>query len=580
MHQRILMGLISLLFVITINAQDDTYTRPNITDDMTVDAEQNKSWKMGENDYPARPKDMWELGVHLGHFFIGSDVDTKIPGGIGLGLHLRKSIRYAFSIRGDFFYGTTKGVDPQRSSAAVMDIDLPASAASKVSELHRNYKLNYLYGSVQGVLNIGNILFHKERNKTNTYLFVGIGLDNNKTKIDALNGNSAYNFSGVNGDVDTKAGRKDIKDQLKDIFDGDYETEARQKKAVFRLGDKTNIHPVFQAGVGVSRKLSKRINLGLEHQIMLSDNDLLDGFEYRSTVDQSNNNDVGHYTSLRLGINLGSFDERTEPLYWLNPIDASMNDIAELKRRPVLDLTDTDGDGIIDMMDQEPNTVAGAPVDVRGVALDSDGDGVKDYMDKEPYSPPGYDVDGSGVAKVESPYLTEDEVVTLINNRLDNIKTEWFLPMVHFDLDKYYIKPEFYGHLHNVATVMKEHPDFKIVVSGHADSRNGDDYNAVLSYKRAKAVVDYISDNYDIPRERLILQYGGEGSPIVGNLPDNHRTTSEQERMQYINRRVEFRVADAGDTEMDMPEGPEAGKNTPGSSRKGPKYSGNRNSGY
>ena len=44
----------------------------------------------------------------------------------------------------------------------------------------------------------------------------------------------------------------------------------------------------------------------------------------------------------------------------------------------------------IDMLDQEVNTPAGAPVDTRGIALDSDGDNIADYKDKEPYSPPGY----------------------------------------------------------------------------------------------------------------------------------------------------------------------------------------------
>ncbi|MCB0601571.1 MAG: OmpA family protein [Saprospiraceae bacterium] len=579
MQHRIIFFLFGFLIFGSLNAQDDAFTKPMINDDMTVDPDQNHKWKMGEAGYSAKPKDMWELGIHAGSYFINGDVDTHWPN-LGLGLHLRKAIHYAFSVRGDLFYGVATGLDPQRSSDAVMNIDLIPAVRDKVSDLYRNYKTKYFYGSIQGVLNIGNILFHQERNKWNTYMFLGIGLDNNVTKIDALNGNSAYNWSGVSGDVDTKAGRKQIKKDVRAILDGDYETDAREKKAIFRLNDKTNIHPMFQAGVGISRKINKRLNIGIEHQVMLSDNDLLDGFEYRSIYDQSNNNDVSHYTNIRLGINLGSFDKRTEPLYWLNPIDGALNDIAELKQRPVLDLTDSDGDGVIDMLDQEPNTVAGAPVDVRGIALDSDGDGVPDYQDKEPYSPPGYDVDANGVAKIDGPWVTEDEVADMINSRIANIKTEWFLPMIHFDLDKYYIKPEFYGQLHHVATVMKEHPEIKVVADGFADVRNTAEYNNVLSYKRAKASIDYLVEKYGIPRDRFILQYGGENEEIVNDLPDNHRTTTEQERMQYMNRRVEFRVAKPGDQEMAMPEGPDAGKNTPGSSRPGVKYSGNRNSGY
>ena len=572
--------VILTLTAFTIRAQSDAFTTPKITDEMTVDADQNKKWRMGEYKFSAKPKDMWELGIFLGHLAFDGDVDPVVPGGFGVGLHVRKALHYAFSLRGEVFYGSAKGLDPQLSSNAVMDVDLPSSVRNTVGALHRNYKINYFYTSIQGVVNIGNILFHKERNKSNWYFFIGAGFDSNKTKIDALNGSSAYNFESVSGDPNTKKGRKDIKKQLRDIFDGDYETEARQKKAIWRLGDDTNIHAVFQGGVGFSRKLNKRVNIAIEHQLLATDNDLLDGFVYRTPLDQSNNVDLGHFTNIRIGINLGDFSKATEPLYWLNPIDGTLNDIAELKQRPVLDLTDSDGDGVIDMLDQEPNTVEGAPVDVRGVALDSDGDGVPDYQDKEPYSAPGLDVDADGVAQVDEPWLTEDEVVNLINARIQNIKTDWFLPMVHFDLDKYYIKPEFYGQLHHIATVMSEHPDLKITVVGHADSRNPGDYNTVLSYKRAKAAIDYLVDKYDVPRDRFVLQYGGEDQPLVSDLPDSHRISREQERMQYMNRRVEFKVAGADDQEMDVPEGPDAGQGTPGSSRPGTKYSGNRNSGY
>jgi len=34
----------------------DTWRTPNITDEMTVDEEQNKSWRMGEYRYSAKPK--------------------------------------------------------------------------------------------------------------------------------------------------------------------------------------------------------------------------------------------------------------------------------------------------------------------------------------------------------------------------------------------------------------------------------------------------------------------------------------------------------------------------------------------
>lgn len=577
-----LMALLVISVRIT-KAQNDTWTAPKITDTMTVNPEQNKKWRLGDGKYSARPKDAWELGLHFGHFFTDGDVDPKIPGGYGLGVHLRKSLGYAFSLRGDIMFGKDWGLDPQLTTKEVAAQDLRETTANgKFGDLYRNYKMSDFVFDLNAVINIGNILFHNPRNKWNWYGFLGMGFDMNKTLLDVLDKNgNAYDFSSVHGDANTQAGRRSIKKQIRAILDGNYETEARKKYAIFRLGDKRNIHPIFTAGMGLSRKISKRINLGIEHQLIGSDNDLLDGWVYRTVQDQSNNNDISHYTSLRLGINLGNFNKRTEPLYWLNPLDGVLNDVADLKQRPVLDLTDTDGDGVIDMLDLEKNSAAGAIVDTKGVTLDSDRDGVPNHLDKEPFSPPGFSIDQQGIAQLEKPKtLTEDDVVNLINQRIVNIKTDWFLPMVHFDLDKYYIKPEFYGQLHHVATVMKSHPEIKIVAVGHTDVRNSNDYNKVLAFKRADAAINYLVTKYGIPRDRFILQFGGEELPMVPGLHDNHNITKQEEMNQYINRRVEFKVATASDTNMERPAGPDAGKNTPGSSRSGTKYSGNLNSGY
>src|SRR5690625_6690514 len=124
---------------------------------------------------------------------------------------------------------------------------------------------------------------------------------------------------------------------------------------------------------------------------------------------------------------------------------------------------------------------------------------------------------------------------------------DWWLPMIHFYLDKYYVRPEFYGHLKHVATVLKNHPNEKMVVRGFADNRGAEDYNEVLSYNRAKAVIDYLVEEYDIPRERMILQYKGEDEELVPGLPDNHTLDQREERQQFLNRRVEFYIARIGD---------------------------------
>ena len=435
---------------------------------------------------------------------------------------------------------------------------------------------------MQGVLNIGNILFHQKNNKWNWYWTLGVGLSSHKTKLDLLDANNQpyQNLLTASGYTEekfnTKKGRGEIKDALNKIYDGTYETEGPKKAGIFRLGDETNIHVMFTSSVGVSRKLSKRINLGIEHQVMATDNDYLDGIRFRSEDDLSADVDLEHYTNLRLAINLGNLDKVTEPLYWVNPLDATMNDIAELKARPVLDLTDSDSDGIIDMLDQEVETPAGAPVDTRGVALDSDGDGVADYKDKEPYSPIGYEIGKDGVANVKKceSCLTEADVFRMIDSRTAGFKNDcgkWFLPMIHFDLDKSRIKPEFYGHLHHVASVLKQCPSACVSVVGHTDVRNSNNYNNMLSYNRAQAAVDYLVTNYGIDRSRLKLMYGGEDAPMVGK--------SRTETEHYMNRRVEFRLCEPTDAEMQKPEG-KGGNSGNTSGNSGSIFKGNKNSGY
>jgi outer membrane protein OmpA-like peptidoglycan-associated protein len=568
---------------------------PVIEDEKTADPEQNKMWRSGQSAFSAKPKNMWELGIHAGHAFVSGDVEAPFPAGYGFGLHVRKAINYTLSLRLDGRYQSSKGYDARNFNflgverTYLQNVDAEPILAGYTDlntnddNIHRNYKANIMAFTLDGILNIGNVLFHNPSNKWNAYIALGGGLYIPKISVDLLNGDQLYDFSGVTEGLDltTKSGRNDARKNLKELLDGDFETDGGEEQDVIALGDHKTIIPHFNFGVGISRKLSDRINLSLEHSVLVSDNDLMDAFEDRSNFDETTSNDIAHYTSIRLGINLGSFDKRVEPLYWVNPLDGPLNDIAELKQRPKFDLTDSDGDGVIDMTDQEVNTPAGCPVDTRGVTLDSDGDSVADCKDQEPYSPPGYEVNSSGVAQVPDKYLTEDEVVNLITARGAGMgELNWFLPMIHFDLDKYYIKPEFYGSLHQVATVMNSHPDMKVVARGYTDNRSSDEYNNVLSYNRAKAAIDYLVSNYNLPRSRFLLAYGGEDSPIVKGLKDSHNISATEEYKQYINRRVEFFVAKATDTDMSRPAGPEAGENTPGSSRPGSKYSGNRNSGY
>jgi len=323
MTQKIYLFIFMLGFALTgVQAQENNaFDKGNVvSDELTKDPEQNAKWRMGQANYSAKPKDAWELGVHLGHFFIDGDVDRTLPGGYGLGLHLRKAVHYVFSLRADLFYGQATGLDPQpwaHSSIkgnngiggglvdGTYSVYNPANGQTD-GIWFPSHRTRNVYGALQGVINIGNILFHKDRNKWNWYITVGTGFSSHKTMLDLLDGegNPYTNLrqdSGFNaGAFDTQSGRSDIKNALNNIYDGEYETEGPRKAGIFRLGDETNIHVVFTGSMGLSRRISKRFNIGVEHQVMLSDNDYLDGIKFRTEDDQTNNADIMHYTNVRL----------------------------------------------------------------------------------------------------------------------------------------------------------------------------------------------------------------------------------------------------------------------------------------
>ncbi len=612
-------------------------------DDVVKDPDgQHKEWRAGNTKYPSKPRDMWELGLHAGIFSISGDVNPWRPlPGYAFGLSLRKSLGYVFSVRLTGHYGITKGVNFQPNMAGAYENgqlrnvggtgygkqtwvtpgQLPFSVGSGLP-WYANYENRYLEASIQGIFNLNNLQFHKDKNMWNLYLFGGGGGNIYSLYYDALDGsgNTYSEFEALRQDInsnpeydrDTRSGRRAIRERLiNDILDGDFETPGEvwgnlwnfqgtpDSEGADRVGK-----ALANAGVGFGYRLSDRITLALEYQVSFSDDDLLDGYRWAGTsaaphadVDFTRDVDVPHYKNLRLNFHLGSFDKAVMPLWWLNPLDAPYEQIARNTRKEVgCPPDDEDGDGVLDCIDREPNTPADCPVDTRGVTLDSDSDGIPDCQDKEPYSPPGCPVDAEGVAQCpEPPAPYGDADVEAVGDRLgwgnhtpptpaiEPCANEWYLPMVHFDLDKYYLKPEFYPQLHHVANTMLRCPGVQVVVTGHTDARLPNQYNDVLSYKRAEKVISYLTNNYGIDRSRLILQYGGEANPIVTGLGENHTGKQEVEIGQYMNRRVEIRVA-RGESEQGRPaydgNWDNVGKDTPRSSRSGNIYSGNPGAGY
>ncbi len=64
--------------------------------------------------FPARPRDEWEIGLKGGMSSVSGAVRAWLPT-FGVGLHVRKSLGYVFSIRAEYDYLTAKGLNWQPS---------------------------------------------------------------------------------------------------------------------------------------------------------------------------------------------------------------------------------------------------------------------------------------------------------------------------------------------------------------------------------------------------------------------------------------------------------------------------------
>lgn len=163
-------------------------------------------------------------------------------------------------------------------------------------------------------------------------------------------------------------------------------------------------------------------------------------------------------------------------------------------------LKDSDGDGVADYLDKEPNTPVGARVSFNGITLDSDNDGTPDHLDKCPFVPGPSSTGGCPVEEIRE---QADFLRKAINEGYVNV-------YFGFDSSKplaYSISAASY-----VSTFLKKNPGLKLEVKGYADELGGEDYNIKLSEKRAKVVYELLIEAGIEPTRLTYKGYGEDTS--------------------------------------------------------------------
>ena len=418
----------------------------------------------------------WSIGAHFGptQFFgdlreydffpvTGNSTDTHSEWGtIQGGLTVGKQLSYLFGLRGDVTIGNLTGMKRRFYS--------------------RYFEGNYADAGLSGTVNLKGLLLGPTKMK--------------HWKIDGYVG-----FGMVWYDA-----------QAYELGSG----------VLLRTTGGTTNDWMIPMGLTINYELTKRLDLGLDFRVNHTNSDFIDatyGGDYsRIPNDGFNINDLptsrkGNsaldkygYGSIMLTFKLGKNPLRVSKVdgkYVYNPDQGGYYHLRytdpKLLVKPPKILT-------LEEMDSVAKANRPKDIDPK-LLLDTDGDGVSDFFDKEPNSPAGSVVDGSGRV------IDFDQYVK--NALASGAACTEIFANVMFDTDGATVKPEYREMLNNVASLMNR-SGCRLQLAGHADRRASDRYNMALSRRRVDAVRDYLINEGGLQdQSKVIIDYFGSFKPIA-----------------------------------------------------------------
>ena len=480
--------------------------------------------------FPAKPRNEWEIGVKGGYTYGFTDVANWGPTG-GFGFTVRKALGYMFSLRAEYDWLRLRGLNYQPSQSYSRNGQLtkvfPDLGGGNYTPIFYNFRSTVHELSLQGVFSLRNINFHRAKISWNPYIFGGVGVATYST-LYKQDGSYAAGYQTVISqfpDQDHKH-KNDIRKALKDnVLTGKWDQIAERSSSTATLGG-VPLDLVGVVGLGFQFKLSNKVNIAVEDKVTLTTTDLIDGQQWQNNYTPTAINSIAQtgskdrYNFLSVGINYNIFGKHAvEPLWWINPLDYAYNEINAPRHmklpKPVLD--DTDGDGVTDQFDLEPNTPKGCPVDTHGVSRDTDGDGVPDCKDKELITPTQCQpVDADGVGKCPDPQCCKD-LRNLIDSAGLGSGTRCHigdLPSITFKGRSVSLSRDNKALLASIAQKMRDNPNCKIAVIGYGESSKAAQQ---LSWDRVNAVINYLVEKEGVSSDRFIFRYaqsGGEENTV------------------------------------------------------------------
>ena len=165
---------------------------------------------------------------------------------------------------------------------------------------------------------------------------------------------------------------------------------------------------VIPVGAGLSLKMSDRMSMDASVNFVLSQVDI------DKTTEEQNDN----YAVFNLSVSYDLFTPKPSELDYLK--EKYYSDVNYDK----LDMSDQDGDLVLDINDYCPETPTGVKVDGNGCPIDTDNDGIADYLDKEKNSLAGAIVDEKGVTLKEDQFKSKYDKNEVASREFANFYNE------------------------------------------------------------------------------------------------------------------------------------------------------------
>ena len=402
-------------------------------------------------------------GLNSSNFLGGYNDFTHSKVALGYGANLKYQMNHYLALQADFLRGKVKGDNSRDLGNGMPATNRPIYAFET--------DLNYA-ATLNAVFTFGNVNWLKRQSVVLPYFSVGGGLAGYKPKTMAEKGGQFVDYNTIK------------KDNIQEF--------------------------VLPVGIGLKFLLSNAINLDLGYTQHIVDWDNFDG----TFLHDDTHRDKFSYAHVGLEFALGKSGKKQ--LMWDNPArrvsDFLQTQVTNINNRvdslaAQLSLVDSDGDGVPDQFDKEPNTPAGYPVDFRGVSLDTDGDGVPDGRDKELITPTYCQpVDADGVGKCPDPECCKDRVQT--NCDLGN------MPSISFSGKSLNLSNDAKAMLATVASKLKAAAGCTITVTGYPAATKA---SQALCNRRTSAVKAYLSEVEGISADRIMVncQTGGGDANVV-----------------------------------------------------------------